>query len=1616
MSLLSYSKRLFSLDTLDTRFTGSSRPPSTASSSEKSQQIDPAKPVPGLDIQDGTSRGGQPQGRDTDTPGPSKWATPKFFFYYIVIGTAVPLMIKSVYDVSQPSHPTYSQYEHLLSPGWIPGRKVDNSDQQYSGFRDNLPYMLLLLIVHPLLRTFYNSFYSDDRRKNQPLQKSDQPDLQADARLDRRVRFDVGLSSLYLLALHGTSALKVLVILYANFTIAKGLPRSYVPLATWVFNIGILFANELCNGYPYAGIAQLLGAGNGALGALSDQKAPQNWGALLDSYGGLLARWEILFNITVLRLISFNLDYCWSLNRLGGSPLEKKQLDQSMLSERNRVDIPAKSEDYSFRNYFAYVLYSPLYLTGPILTFNDFISQLRYTPRSISRDRTTLYAIRFLFSLLTMEVMLHYLYAVAVSKSQPAWNVYTPFQFSMLGYFSLHHIWLKLLLPWRFFRLWALLDGIDPPENMVRCMSDNYSALAFWRGWHRSFNRWIVRYIYIPLGGSGGPGTRGSGGKARAVFNMLVVFTFVALWHDIQLKLLIWGWLVTLFVLPEVLAGYAFPKRRWKDNPEAYRMICGVGAVGNILMMIAANLVGFAVGLDGLRDLVRGILGSYSGLVFLAAASIALFVAAQVMFELREHELRQGIRCLDGRVCRLAATHLSENVWITDDILKHAWNRWVQSCFGQRYGSAIPGPMEARKRSTKRRMTELRPTASGLDFHPGFLAGLNQEQDSQHGWQWQPHTALTICDPAMADAVALPPWLMASDAAEEEAHPVELPFNQSHVANAIREASVVALSAAPELEQRPRQNLVEQAACTEDLDEMRRLIGKIRMEKYALRRKCSIVAFENLVRCGCPMDRILEFLGDRNLNQRGARNLTFFVAYCLETKKCDEMRILCKWMAQQLYVGRYSDSALLLVLQSLSNIQKQGEWQSVLEDFCVNTVQALQSSPVVRTEYLKARTWSSFLGILFHDVYSERLLSVGLTFVKTSSPLQLDHLTRKIWPLLEHMMDSWEPSKNVRLDPATLTPTITTLLQMLPQDKLCETVTAISWRLLHSLSSMKDIRALWLRQSIWWSAVRSPAIFGCVGKTDAWSAIAAILGKKRDEYIVSIAVTKIDEQLKHGDLGAAHTIMLQCPDMTYDIYPDLAEALILNSERDAKTALEMLQNRRPAALTEVRRVCESRPLEHIRLERVGLLERLSSLYAQAPHIKPSFAFRCVYECWKLHKEDNLGPVRPAMARALIQSGIVRPLQTGRRLVSHARFEWILLQVAEAEGKDVMRKIGAAVWQWREEVIRQMQEQRTEKRQDALGRQWQRQGATQQDLSRWDTLRVMASAGTLPATKHPHSVEYDYPSDAKRDVASPSFRLKLRGPAIKGSVEQSIPPSSPQAASPSDPADEGVDEENSEIQQSTWITLDTATSATSVTSESAKMSNGYVEYYASGYKPEEQSIDRRLGHIAPDTLETAHPPRATLGNETWPPQSSSRLASPADAYRGETEQQHHQPAHGADRLLTRLNRAPLAGCVATSSDPRCSSPSTATRPELPHIPACSLAAAVEFRSTTTDPAAPSAGQNLEKRLVIRRVVGTGVIHGANGGEDPMTLSTALQPAVGTGVGVVVGGSGLEGFAR
>ncbi|KAI4203344.1 MAG: hypothetical protein LQ350_001865 [Teloschistes chrysophthalmus] len=1312
MTIPSYAKRLFSLDTLDTRFTRSSSAPFNANGSAP---LDPAKPPTGLESRDAVSKGRRGDSTRRQDAQPSNWATPEFLFYYLVLAVAIPWMFKSVYDVSMPFHPNYPKYEHLLSPGWILRRKVDNSDQQYSGFRDNIPYMALLLAFHPLLRPLYELLRPINTNIVPELQKvaGSAKDRQAEARLDQRVRFDIGFACLYLLALHGTSAFKIFAILYINFTLAEGLPRSYVPWATWIFNIGILFANELCKGYPYGDIARLVLPATSAPG-ISDGDPAKNWGSYLDSYGGLLPRWEILFKVTVLRLISFNLDYCWSLDRAGGSPLEKKQLDPSDLSERDRVDIPAKSEDYSFRNYFAYILYSPLYLAGPILTFNDYISQLRYRPQSITSDRTTLYGIRFIISLLTMEVMLHFIYAVAISKSQPAWEIYTPFQLSMLGYFNLHIIWLKLLLPWRFFRLWALLDGIDPPENMVRCMSDNYSALAFWRGWHRSFNRWIVRYIYIPLGGSGGPGTHGQWGKARAVVNMLVVFTFVALWHDIQLKLLIWGWLITLFVLPEVLAGYAFPKRKWQNHKHAYRMICGFGAVGNILMMMAANLVGFAVGLDGLMGLVHGIVGSYSGLVFLR------------------------------HVCRLAAPPHSDPIWISDDILNHALHRFTLLQVLRRHGSTIPGPLEARKRTAKRRMMGLVPTATGgLHPHPGFLSGLKREQEGQQGWQWRnPETAqiresqlpqdhASALGPERSGAreeLPLPSWLMDHDRMDRGSIP---PKSIARPVEAENPCQREAVAVEKQIILSPEARLKH----TNDLDDMRAIIGSVN-EHDPLRRKYSRMGLEKLLKADLDMDTILDFLADPIMSPWSTGNHCHLMSHFIRSSNYQMTERLCQWMVHQFSLGLCPQRDIMASLTNLSNLSHQDEWRNVLEKYYKGIIDALQSSSVIHAKDLEPWRCCRLLRIAFHDLYSEPMLTAGLELLECMDQAQIRKPSEKLVQTVERLLDSWDPSRVLELHCEKLGSKLSTLLLMLPQKSFLQTVRLVSLRIIDHSPSEDDF--IWQTHSMWWSALRSPDVFQRINRTKCLRDIESALRRRRENVVDSEAIIKINEKLLRHDVNGGRWSFLDRPDVPLERCPVLAEALILDPNRHWDTAINLRELRQTKVIAELRRMGQSPQAEQLQFDRVRLLERMALAYARAPHLQPSVAFYYVNRCWTLHKQDDLGPVRPAMVRALTHSGLIRPLQAGQAM-SHARLKFILEQVEEAEGQDVMRRVGQVVWRWREDNHRRKQRIWEEEREDTrIERDAAIRQLIEEDPQRWERIANPATAGQAPVPKRKKS--------------------------------------------------------------------------------------------------------------------------------------------------------------------------------------------------------------------------------------------------------------------------------------
>jgi hypothetical protein len=91
MSWLSFLKKLYSLDTLDTRFTTSTKTPHkiTTGDSIADSKL-PAQEV----LQSGKNQ--PPSGTQ-----PSKWNTPEFYFYYLCFLTIPIFMVKAVYDISQ---------------------------------------------------------------------------------------------------------------------------------------------------------------------------------------------------------------------------------------------------------------------------------------------------------------------------------------------------------------------------------------------------------------------------------------------------------------------------------------------------------------------------------------------------------------------------------------------------------------------------------------------------------------------------------------------------------------------------------------------------------------------------------------------------------------------------------------------------------------------------------------------------------------------------------------------------------------------------------------------------------------------------------------------------------------------------------------------------------------------------------------------------------------------------------------------------------------------------------------------------------------------------------------------------------------------------------------------------------------------------------------------------------------------------------------------------------------------------------------------------------------------------------------------------------------------------
>ncbi len=191
-----------------------------------------------------------------------------------------------------------------------------------------------------------------------------------------------------------------------------------------------------------------------------------------------------------------------------------------------------KTEPGRFSEYLAFILFFPTMVAGPIKRYQDFLPNLR--------NPSTEWAVDWRLGITRILVGLAKKFAVAdlltaftdhlnhgdIAQAErwilPVWllaygiKIYADFSaYSDIAIGS------------------ARLFGLKVPENFDWPYLQTNIA-RFWTHWHMSLSKWLMDYVYIPLGGS-----RVS--PPRIYGNLLVTMLVSGIWHGAGLNFVVWG-------------------------------------------------------------------------------------------------------------------------------------------------------------------------------------------------------------------------------------------------------------------------------------------------------------------------------------------------------------------------------------------------------------------------------------------------------------------------------------------------------------------------------------------------------------------------------------------------------------------------------------------------------------------------------------------------------------------------------------------------------------------------------------------------------------------------------------------------------------------------------------------------------------------------------------------------------------------------------------------------------------------------------------------------------------------------------------------------------------------
>ncbi|XP_011688364.1 PREDICTED: protein-cysteine N-palmitoyltransferase Rasp isoform X4 [Wasmannia auropunctata] len=290
------------------------------------------------------------------------------------------------------------------------------------------------------------------------------------------------------------------------------------------------------------------------------------------------------------------------------------------------------------KHYILTLIMCWIHLRSPLILYHEFVESINQPHQYWNCQKLLTFMlnlIRYMFWLYFTDLLLHFIYINAVQYHLQVIQNLNSWALFGLGYCMGQFFLNKYVAIYGTCSNLCYLDNIKAPSQ-PKCIARIHLYSDMWKYFDRGLYKFLIRYIYIPI--------RKSNGYFGKLFASFLCFTFVFIWHGIQINIFIWTLLNFIGIVIEDIGVSIGKSKQYHKIQNTYlsskntkRLNCILASP--LLAMSAISNFYFLGGQDIGNIFIQNILyGSWKNLLVLL---FFLYCCCQVSEDVKSWELRR---------------------------------------------------------------------------------------------------------------------------------------------------------------------------------------------------------------------------------------------------------------------------------------------------------------------------------------------------------------------------------------------------------------------------------------------------------------------------------------------------------------------------------------------------------------------------------------------------------------------------------------------------------------------------------------------------------------------------------------------------------------------------------------------------------------------------------------------------------------------------------------------------------------------------------------------------------------------------------------------------------------